>query len=128
MSFYPTLAWKSARLAATLAAIDGGGSPGEFWLYSGQWPATPGDVTVEALQVVIVLPNPSGTVSGSTLTLEPNVQGARIGGGQITWGRLVNGAGLVLLDFIAGPGGLVLDSYVGAPGSLVRIKSAVFSE
>lgn len=128
MSFYPTLAWKAARLAATLAAIDGGGAPGEFWLYTGARPSSPGDVTTEALQAVIVLPNPSGTVSGTVLTLKPNVQGSRIASGQITWGRLVNGQGLALLDFVVGPGGLVLDNYVGAVGSLVRIKAATFSE
>lgn len=128
--FALTDAIKNVRLAAIVAAVDGGALPGEVWLYASPRPAT-GAVTAAALQCVIALSRPCATVAAGVLTLVP-AEGERSAADTLAWGRIVDGAGNPVADFdVSGPGGtgdLKLDSLTGAIGSVVKITSGVLSE
>lgn len=123
---------KNARLQLIVAALDGRATEGEVWLYGGAAPDTTGSPTPQAVQCVIVLPRPCGSVADGKLTLVANVSGERLGADTLTWGRLVDGAGKVWADFTvslaAGDGALKLDSVNGTPGATVTLLSGELTE
>ena len=123
---------KSARLQLIVNALDGGALPGELWLYTGSRPGVPGGSTTEAIQCVITLARPSGTVTANVLNFVGNLEGLRVASATIAWGRFVDGAGAVRADFdvsvAAGSGALRLNVVTGVSGSVVRLVSGTLTE
>lgn len=123
----------NARLQLIVAAVDGAALPGEIWLYSGVQPPSRGSASTEPVQCVIPLPRPCATVAAGLLTLPANLEGERVGGLEITWGRFVDGAGQAWADFdvstaAAGTGALTLGATTGAVGDMVRVTSGYLAE
>lgn len=122
---------KILRLEQIRAAVDGGATEGEVWLYGGT-PAATGAATVLPVQCVITLPRPCANVTAGVLKFPANLEGLRVDAEPLTWGRLVDGNGKVWADFdvslMAGTGALRLNAVTGAVGSSVKILTGELSE
>jgi len=122
---------KNLRLDQIRAAVDGGATEGEVWLYGGTPPLTCA-ATVLPVQCVITLPRPCASVAAGVLTFPRNLEGLRVDAEPLTWGRLVDGNGKAWADFdvsvLAGTGALRLNAITGAIGSSVKILTGELSE
>lgn len=103
-----SLLGRKAQLLGLRDAIDVGG--GKALFYAGLPPATPDEVTAEALLGTLALATPSGVVGNSgplaTLTLTTPRVAAASGSGAVGWVRLTNAAGDGFMDLLAGLAGL----------------------
>lgn len=122
---------KNLRLLAIVAALDGGATEAEIWLYGGAPPAT-GAVSALPVQCVITLPRPCATVADGKLRFPAGLEGMRADAEPLTWGRLVDGSGRAWADFdvsmMAGSGALRLNAVAGGVGSVVKILTGELSE
>lgn len=102
-----SLLGRKAQLLGLRDAIDVGG--GKALFYAGLPPATPDEVTAEALLGTLTLAVPSGAIGNSgmwaTLTLTTPRVAAASGSGAVGWVRLANAAGDGFMDLLAGLAG-----------------------
>jgi hypothetical protein len=109
-----------ARLAPTASAR------ARVALHAAPMPGTPGATSgIGAVQVTLPLLDAVGAVSGTAVELAVPLEGQRAAGLPITWARLIDAGGTVLLDLdvtLAGQGGAVqLDAVEGYTGAYVRL-------
>lgn len=129
---------RSARLLALLASIDDNVLPAKALLYSGVRPAA-GAAPAGILQATVTLQKPCGVVVDQTLVVSTPAEGQRIDGLDISWVRIVNGAGQWRLDGTAGlipPEGeepdpeadFLFERLDGNLGAFVRLSGGGFTE
>lgn len=124
---------RSARIALVRDALDAGGLAGVIRLYSGTRPAPGGAITTQVLQCSVPLAYPCGTVSGPTLTFdEPEDDGVRVAGDEITWARLVDSDDVFVADAtvtaVDGGGDIIINSTVGLVGGPIRFVAGSLTD
>jgi hypothetical protein len=124
-----TVAHNSARLAATLAALDGGTSNAQIQFWSGAKPAAVTGTPAGALLASVTLTNPSGSVASNVLTITQDSPGVVLVDGTAAYSRWVDGDGTVVMDTdvsdLAGAAEVKITSLTLTAGSSVSIDSAV---
>jgi len=131
---------KQSMLSALRDYIDsaddgsGGTLPGKMCLYTATRPLAGEAITDQTLVSTLVLNNPCGTVSGTSLVLNtPIFDNNLANSGSISWGRLFRGDDVWICDFDVGlPDDsnnpeLKLSAIVVYQGGIIKINSAVFN-
>lgn len=121
-----------ARLVATAARLDASATPSRIEFYAPPRVAITATPAAAAL-VVVTLAKPCGAIAGGILILDvtPPPEGQVISGGDIAWGRIVDGDGVALLQGDAGLEGsgadIEVDSLTVFEGAFVRVTGGAFA-
>lgn len=107
MAWGLSVAARNARLAATIAQIDGGGSAGTVQIRSGARPASPAVAATGTLLATVALKRPSfaAPASGAAAVVDPD-PAAAVAAGTASWCRVLDSAGAAVMDGdVTGSGG-----------------------
>jgi hypothetical protein len=135
MILHTSLALRQARLQAVLDALSVGGSP-SLCLYEGGMPSTPSASPSGALLASLPWSGSAGTVgvdgADALLTLTLPDLALAVAGGTIGFARLVNGAGVGVIDadvsITPGAAVLLLDTLTVYAGGQVTLLAATLRE
>ena len=123
---------RNARLQVIADAIDAAGSAGALRFYSGARVGHPGIDPGVTLLLQTKFQRPSGLVDAGVLTFTALDEAVVIADGTTTWARIVDSAGVGILDIDVGLVGsgqdVELDQVQLATGATVRINVAALSE
>jgi hypothetical protein len=95
------MALRDARAAIHAAMLAGG----ELQVYDGSMPNGGAAVTTQNLLVSFALPDPAGTVVEGVFSLGAIAEVLASGTGTASWVRILDAAGVWLMDLDAGPAG-----------------------
>lgn len=132
LALHPAL--HAARLHAIAAALDADAAPAVLHLYTGPQPGPGAPVTDQGQVASIVLSQPAATVDeeAGTLAFSPSPPALAIADGAVAWGRVVDGAGVWVLDADAGALGsgaaLILDAVNFYAGGYVSLLAGTLTE
>ena len=132
MSLILSEAVRNARLQVIADAIDAAGSAGALRFYPGARVGHPGIDPGTTLLLQPRFQRPSGVVDAGLLTFTPLDEALVIADGTTTWARIVDSAGVGIIDLDVGLDGsgqdIELDNIILATGATVRINIATLSE
>lgn len=115
-------------LNAVRDAIDAGAGTGRLYIYTEPQPDPGAEITTQTLLAQLLFNEPSGTVSGDTLTLAINEDETADATGIAVWARITDSDGNWLADMDVGnevsSAVLKLNSLQIVAGGTVRITSA----
>ena len=132
MSLILSEAVRNARLQVIADAIDAAGSAGALRFYPGARVGNPGIDPGATLLLQAPFQRPSGTVAAGLLTFSALNEALVIADGTTTWARIVDSAGVGIIDLDVGLDGsgedIQLDNVILVTGATVRINVATLSE
>ena len=84
-------------------AIDADLEPGTLEFYTGTQPEAGAAITDQVLLGVLTFGTPSGIVTDGIVTFNPLTEAqSALANGEVTWGRIKDGAGNIVIDGSAG--------------------------
>jgi hypothetical protein len=128
-----TTALRDARAQKIIDAMDAGASAGKLQFYDGVQPAAGAAITTEILIGTNLLSDPSATITGGVLTLDPvSDDVAADADGIITWARITDSNDLFVMDLdcgVAGSGAaIIFNTTVARLGGVIQVLSGTLTE
>lgn len=104
MTFRAATDTRSAIVTAILAEQDGGSGAAKLRIYTGSQPANANTAASGTLLLEFTLQDPSGTVSGDTLTIDvsPAITDDALDNGTAGWGRVLDSDNNAIWDGAVG--------------------------
>lgn len=104
MTFRAATDTRNAIVTAILGEMDGGSGAAKLRIYTGSQPATANTAATGTLLLEFTLQDPSGTVSGDTLTIDvtPAITDDALADGTAGWGRVLDSDNNAIWDGAVG--------------------------
>ena len=124
---------KNARAQATANKIDAGAGAGSLTIYSGDLPATLGDITTQTALLTLPLQKPcAALIENGVTTLATIAEQMVMVTGTATWALIKNGDGVAVVDLLVGVSGSGADIELPTvdliQASYVRVTAGQISE